>query len=195
MPETPSGRLVLVRHGATEWSLCGRHTGRTDLPLAPEGRDQARALAPRLADQAFDLVLVSPRRRALETAELAGLGDRAEVTGDLAEWDYGGYEGRTTGEIRDEVPGWSLFTHGVPEGERAADVGRRADEVIVRARAVPGDTLCVAHGHILRVLAARWLGLPPAGGRLFQLDAGSLSELGWERQVPVVSRWNEPARA
>ncbi len=184
--------LWLLRHGSTEWSNAGRHTGRTDVPLDDEGRRQAAAAGARLAGHPFALVLVSPLSRALETCERAGYGAVAQVTPDLAEWDYGDYEGRTTEEIRTGRPGWSLFADGVPGGETAADVGRRADRVIARAREAAGDTLCVAHGHLLRVLAARWLGLPPAGGRLLALGPGSLSVLGWEREVPVVTGWNEP---
>lgn len=191
----PFGRLLVARHGATAWSSEGRHTGRTDVALSDEGRAEAVALGTLLAGTPLALVLVSPLRRARETCALVGLGDRAEVCADLVEWDYGDYEGRTTEEIRAERPGWSLFVDGVPHGERAAAVGRRADAVVARARAVEGDTLCVAHGHLLRVLAARWLGLPPAAGRLFALASGALGELGWEREVPVVSRWNERATA
>jgi probable phosphoglycerate mutase len=182
---------VVVRHGATPWSEEGRHTGRTDIPVAEAGREQARRLARVLGGRPFALVLVSPLARALETSALAGFGDRAEPTDDLLEWDYGEYDGRTTVEIRAERPGWTLWTDGVPGGETAADVGRRADRVIERAREQPGDTLCFAHGHVLRVLASRWVGLPPAGGRLLAFDAGSLGELGWEREVPVIARWNE----
>ncbi len=185
-------RVVLVRHGQTEWSRDGRHTGRTDVPLEPAGRAEAEAVGAALAGSAFALVLTSPLARAAETCRLAGLGGRAEPTGDLLEWDYGEYEGRTSDDIRAERPGWTLWTGGVPGGETAADVGRRADRVLARARAAGGDTVCFAHGHVLRVLAARWLGLPPVGGRLLALDAGSVSVLGWERETPVVARWNGP---
>ena len=185
-----SGRIFLVRHGQTEWSRTGRHTGRTDVPLEAEGRAEAEAAGRLLGGHAFALVLASPLARAAETCRLAGYGDRAEPCDDLLEWDYGAYEGRTGDEIRAERPGWTLWTEGVPGGETAADVGRRADRVVARARAAAGDTLCVAHGHVLRVLAARWTGLPPAGGRLLALDAGSVSVLGWERETPVVERWN-----
>lgn len=188
----PHATLVLVRHGETEWSRTGRHTSRTDLPLEPNGEAQARALAPVLANWEFGQVLVSPRRRALETCRLAGFAGVAEVTEDLAEWDYGEYEGRTTAEIREQRPDWTLWEHGVPGGETAADVGRRTDVVIELVRAHEGPTLCFAHGHVLRVLAARWVGIPPIGGRLWALDAGTVSELGWERETPVIARWNEP---
>ena len=190
----PEGTFVLVRHGTTEWSRTGRHTGRTEVPLEPEGEDQASALGALLRGRSFSVVLVSPRQRALETCRRAGFAAVAEVTEDLVEWDYGDYEGRTTAEIRAERPGWDLWTHGVVGGETAADVGRRVDVVIERVRSVEGDALCFAHGHVLRVLAARWVGLPPVGGRVLALDAGSLSELGWERETPVVGRWNELPR-
>ncbi len=185
------GSVYVVRHGATEWSLSGRHTGRTDLPLVAAGREQAAAVGALVAGRSFALVLTSPLARARETCALAGFGGGAEVTHDLAEWDYGQYEGMTSEEIRSLRPGWTLWVDGVVGGETAAEVGRRADRVVERARAAPGDTLCFSHGHLLRVLAARWLGLPPAAGRLLALDAGSLSVLGWEREVPVVESWNE----
>jgi probable phosphoglycerate mutase len=183
--------MVLLRHGATEWSLSGQHTGRTDIPLLEVGREQARGAGELLRDMKFALVLTSPLRRARETCALAGFD--GEPDPDLLEWDYGAYEGLTTAEIQAERPGWSLWTDGVIGGEGGADVGRRVDRVIQRARLVEGDTLCVAHGHVLRVLAARWLGLPPAGGRLFALGTGTVSILGWERDTPVVSLWNEGA--
>jgi broad specificity phosphatase PhoE len=191
-PTPHLAKLVAVRHGATAWSEAGRHTGRTDIDLTEAGRAQARGLKERLLDQAFSLVLTSPLRRASETCALAGFGDRAEVTDDLLEWDYGEYEGLTTAEIRERRPGWTLWADGVPGGETATEVGRRADRVIERARAEPGATLCVAHGHVLRVLASRWVGLPPVGGRLLAFDAGRIGRLGWEREVPVIERWNAP---
>jgi len=183
--------MFLVRHGATEWSLTGQHTGRTDIPLEPEGRLQAALVGRRLNQERFALVLASPLIRAWETCELAGFGLDAVADRDLMEWDYGDYEGRTTNDIRQSRPGWSLWTDGVPNGETAEEVGRRVDRVIDRARAVGGDTLCFAHGHVLRVLASRWVGLPSTGGAYLSLDAGSLSVLGWEREVPVICRWNE----
>ena len=183
--------MVLLRHGATEWSLSGQHTGRTDIPLLEVGREQARGAGELLRDMKFALVLTSPLRRARETCALAGFD--GEPDPDLLEWDYGAYEGMTSAQIRAERPGWTLWSDGVIDGEGAADVGRRVDRVIERARLVEGDTLCVAHGHVLRVLAARWLGLPPAGGRLFALGTGTVSILGWERDTPVVSLWNEGA--
>ncbi|HUZ09527.1 MAG TPA: histidine phosphatase family protein [Acidimicrobiales bacterium] len=190
----PRPRLVLVRHGETGWSREGRHTGRTDVELVPSGRLQAAAVGERLAGLSFEMVLTSPSTRAVETCRLAGFGERAVPTDDLLEWDYGDDEGRTTSEIRELRPGWTLWADGVPNGETAADVGRRADRVVERARAAGGDTLCFAHGHILRVLAARWVGLPAIGGRLFLLGTGSSGVLGWEREAPVIQRWNEPAR-
>lgn len=181
-------RIVLLRHGATEWSLSGQHTGRTDIPLLNEGREQAKSAGQLLRPLQFAQVLTSPLLRAAETCSLAGFD--GEVEPDLMEWDYGAYEGLTTPAIQIARPGWSLWADGVVGGERAADVGRRADRVIERARSVPGDTLCVAHGHILRVLAARWLLLPPAGGRLLVLGAGRIGVLGWERDTPVIEQWN-----
>jgi probable phosphoglycerate mutase len=183
-------RCVLVRHGETEWSLDGRHTGRTDVPLLPAGVAQARALRPAMAARTFAAVLTSPLVRARETAELAGLGSRAVVDPDLAEWDYGAYEGLTTNQIREERPGWELFCDGVPDGESAGDVALRVDRVIARIRATPGDVVCVAHSHVLRVLAARWIGLDPTVGRSLVLDPAAVSELGWDRERPVVVSWN-----
>jgi probable phosphoglycerate mutase len=185
-----TGRLVLIRHGATEWSQSGQHTGRTDIPLLPEGEGQAAAAGAylRSAGWTFDLILVSPLRRAADTCRVAGFVGEPEP--DLMEWDYGAYEGLASRQIRQERPDWSLWQQGVPDGERAGDVGRRADRVIERLRRVPGDTLCVAHGHVLRVLAARWLGLPPVAGRLFRLGVGAVSVLGWEGAAPAVELWN-----
>jgi broad specificity phosphatase PhoE len=182
-------RIVLLRHGATEWSLTGQHTGRTDVPLLDLGRQQAVAAGELLSDMEFAQVLTSPLQRAKETCELAGFDGEPEP--DLLEWDYGEYEGRTTTEIRVDRPGWSLWNDGVLGGEGAADVGRRVDRVIERARLADGDTLCVAHGHVLRVLTARWVGLPPVGGRVFYLSTATVSILGWERETPVVTLWNQ----
>ncbi len=184
-------QVFVVRHGQTEWSRTGRHTGRTDLALEPDGEAQAAAVGRALAGRSFALVLTSPLTRAAQTARLAGFGDRVEVCADLVEWDYGDYEGRTTAEICAQAPDWSLWSAGVPTGETAAAVGRRADRVIERALGAPGDCLCFAHGHLLRVLAARWVGLPPIGGRLFGLEPGTVGVLGWEREVRVIDRWNE----
>jgi broad specificity phosphatase PhoE len=190
MPDTGPHRMFLVRHAQTEWSAGGRHTGRTDVPLLPEGRDDAAALSRGLAGTRFALVLSSPLQRAQASADLAGFGGQLVVDHDLSEWDYGAYEGRTTEEIRAERPGWSVWADGVVDGETVADVGRRADRVIERARSADGETLCFSHGHLLRVLAARWIGLPPVAGRVLALGPGSISVLGWEREVPVIDRWN-----
>lgn len=182
--------IVLVRHGETEWSLAGRHTSRTDVPLTANGRAQAASVGDALAGRSFGLVLSSPRQRAVDTARLAGFGDRLEVDEDLVEWDYGDDEGRTTAEIRSDAPGWTLWRDGVPNGETAASVATRADRVLTRAARVGTDVLVFSHGHFLRVLATRWLGIDVADGRLLALSAGSISELGWEREQPVVGSWN-----
>jgi len=184
--------VVLARHGETEWSLSGRHTGTTDLRLTEEGRRQAIALGPRLSPWTFSLVLTSPLRRALETCRLAGCGERARVMADLVEWNYGRYEGLTSKEIEATDPNWSLWRDGGPGGETAADVGRRADRVIAEVRRVSGDVLIFAHGHVLRVLAARWLGQPPDGGRHYALQTATLSVLSYEHADPVLQRWNLP---
>jgi broad specificity phosphatase PhoE len=191
MAERPP-EVVLVRHGETEWTRTRQHTGKTDLPLDEEGRNQAGRVGRTLAGREFGLVLTSPLRRAHETCELAGFGDLAEARPDLAEWDYGDYEGRTTAEIRAERPDWSLWRDGVPGGESPEDVGHRADRVIEEVRAAGVDTLIFGHGHQLRVLAARWLGLAPADGRLLVLSTASISVLGYERETAALLRWNEP---
>jgi probable phosphoglycerate mutase len=190
--EPDGSEVVVVRHGQTEWSVEGRHTGRTDVPLTDEGRRQAARLAPALADRVFALVLTSPRQRALETCALAGFAAVGEVDEDLCEWDYGEYEGRTTAAIRVERPGWSLWSDGVPGGEDAAAVGRRADRVIGRVRSANGDALVFAHAHVLRVLAARWVGLPPADGMRLALEPARPSTLGYEREIAVINEWNAP---
>jgi broad specificity phosphatase PhoE len=183
-------KIVLVRHGETEWSASHRHTSTTDVGLTEAGRSAARVLGERLADRRFALVLVSPRARARETSRLAGLPGRAQVDADLVEIDYGDYEGRTTPEIRDERPGWSLWRDGAPGGETLAQAGERADRVLARALAAGGDVALFAHGHILRVIASRWLELPPEHGVSFALDTASLSELGFERENRVIRLWN-----
>jgi probable phosphoglycerate mutase len=183
---------VLIRHGETEWTLNGRHTGRTDIPLTQNGRDAARQLAPLAAQVRFSLVLTSPMRRAGETCELAGLGDQAEIDADLLEWNYGEYEGLTAQEIHARHPGWRVFTHGCPGGETPADVAARVDRVIARIRSVEGHIALFAHGHVFRVLAARWLGLPPAGGSHFLLDPATVSVLSHHRGTPEVKCWNAP---
>jgi len=182
--------VVLVRHGETEWSRAGKHTGRTDVPLTELGREEAVRVGLALRPRRFSLVLTSPLSRALETCRLAGLGDEAQVRDDLVEWDYGEYEGRTTNEIRKERPGWTLWEDGVIGGETAEEVGARADRVIAEVRARTGDAAVFAHGHLLRVLAARWLGLEPTGGALLALDPATMSVLGYERERAVVRSWN-----
>lgn len=185
--------LFLLRHGATEWSESGQHTGVTDLPLLPQGEDEARALIPLLAGRSFALVLSSPMARAMRTAELAGLTD-VEADPDLVEWNYGTVEGRTTVEMRKDQPEWTVFTGEIPEGEKVEQVGARVDRVIARARAAGGDVLVSGHGHCLRILAARWIDLEPAAGRLFHLASGTLSELSWEREQPVIKTWGLQGR-
>jgi broad specificity phosphatase PhoE len=180
--------IVLARHGETEWSASGKHTSTSDVPLTQRGRAAALGLRERLACREFALVLASPRRRARDTADLAGF--EPEVVPDLAEIDYGDYEGRTTPEIREQRPGWSLWRDGCPGGETLAQAGVRADRVIARALAADGDVALFAHGHILRILTARWLDLPPDRGASFALDTASLSELGFERENRVIRRWN-----
>jgi probable phosphoglycerate mutase len=184
-------RLWLVRHGETEWARLGRHTGHTDIALTEAGRAQASVLAPRLAGVAFAAVLSSPLARASDTARLSGFGDRLALDPDLREWDYGDDEGRTTLEIRGERPGWSIWRNGVRGGEAIEAVAARADRVIARARALDGDTLVFAHGHMGRILGARWVGLPPSAGARFALATATISILGWERETPVISRWND----
>ena len=184
--------VVLVRHGETEWSRSGKHTGRTDIPLAERGRQDARAVGDALRNRTFALVLTSPLTRAAETCRLAGFGEVAVQRDELREWDYGAYEGRTTAEIRRERPGWTLWRDGVPEGESIEEVAARVDRVIPELRSIDGDALLFAHGHVLRILTARWLGLDPSGGRLFALDPATLSALGYERETPVVRLWNQP---
>lgn len=190
-PEPP--HLWLVRHGETEWARLGRHTGRTDIPLTPLGREQAKAVAHRLEGRTFARVWSSPLSRALETARIAGFGDRVETTDDLLEWNYGADEGRTTPEIRLERPGWTIWRDGPNDGETIRELARRVDRVIERARAESGDVLVFAHGHVLRILAARWIDEPPTEGRLFALSTATVSELGWEREQPVIERWNDSA--
>ena len=183
--------VVLVRHGDTEWSRSRRHTGRTDVALTETGLRQADALADTLSSFDFARILCSPRQRAIETCRRAGLLDRAEITDDAAEWDYGAYEGRTTAEIREEIPGWSVWTHDIIDGESIADVGARADRVIAAALAVDGDVAVFGHAHLLRILAARWIGLDALSGRSFILDTASVSVLSFEREEHIIDRWNQ----
>ena len=181
---------VLVRHAQTEWSRAGRHTGRTDLPLTDRGRALARALLEGFARRRFALVLVSPARRARETCALCGLEAQASVRADLQEWDYGEYEGLTTAEIQAQRPGWSLWRDGCPGGEDAAAVGARADRVIDELQAVPGDAAVFSHGHMLRVLGARWIDLEAAAGARLRLDTASVCALGYEHGVSTLTRWS-----
>jgi broad specificity phosphatase PhoE len=185
--------LWLVRHGETEWSLNGKHTSRTDIPLTEHGRKRAEELRDYLKDTKFDAVLVSPMQRARETCAIAGFGDVAVVDDGLKEWDYGVYEGKTTKEIRDAVRGWSVWKDEILGGETVEHVGDRADGVIARALAsapAGGRVALFAHAHILRILAARWVGLPAVGGRLLALGTGSVSVVGWERETRVIQTWN-----
>jgi broad specificity phosphatase PhoE len=184
--------IVLVRHGETEWSLSGQHTSRTDLPLTDKGRERAQRLGPALAEWNFALVLTSPLLRARETCAIAGFADRAELCDDLREFDYGEYEGLTTPQIRETDPGWSLWRDGCPGGEMPDEVGARADRAIERMRsgAGDGDALAFAHGHIFRILTARWLQMPAANGARFALRAGALCVLGYERETQVIQLWN-----
>jgi len=185
--------IYLARHGETAWSLSGQHTGLTDLPLTERGERNARSLAQRLAGLKFAKVLTSPLQRAARTCELAGFAPASEVDRDLVEWNYGQYEGRTSTEIEKKSPGWQLFRDGCPGGESPQQVGARADRVVNRVRAVRGDVLIFSSGHLLRVLAARWLGIEPAGGKFFTLSTASLSALGYEHNLaePVVRLWND----
>ena len=187
----PKHKIWLFRHGETEWSKSGQHTGRTDLPLNDEGRERAEALGRHLSGRPFALVLSSPLSRALDTCRLAGYGDQVQLTDDLLEWDYGAYEGRRTVDIRKDRPGWLLWKDGVPGGETAEQVGARARRVIERAGAADGDIALFSHGHILRVLGACWLGLPPVSGQLFALGTAALCRLGYEHDYRVIDAWNQ----
>ncbi len=185
-------QLVVVRHGDTEWSQNGRHTSHTDLPLLPTGIERARALEPLLARLTFARVLSSPLQRARQTAQLAGYGAVVELIPDLVEWDYGEYEGITTEAIRERRPGWNLWTDGAPGGESPEAVAQRADRVITEATGAGGDVLIFAHGHILRVLAARWIGQPAVAGERLRLDPATISVLGHEHAYRVIQTWNAP---
>jgi broad specificity phosphatase PhoE len=184
--------VFAIRHGETAWSLNGRHTGTTDLPLTDNGRRLAERMRPVLATQAFALVLCSPMQRARATCELAGLGDKAVIDSDLLEWNYGEYEGLTAEQIHEMAPGWLIFRDGCPGGETPEQVGARVDRVIDRSRAVNGDVALFAHGHVLRVLVARWIGLLPRSGEHFLLDTGTLCVLGYYGKIPAVRIWNAP---
>ncbi|MGH2774179.1 MAG: histidine phosphatase family protein [Actinomycetota bacterium] len=186
--------VALVRHGETEWSKSGRHTGRTDVPLTEAGRAQASVLGEMLAGWRKAYALTSPLQRAAETCRLAGFAHSCEKVDELREWDYGAYEGRTTRAIREEIPGWSIWTHPVVKGESVDEVGERADRVIERLRDEGQDMVVFAHGHLLRILAARWCGLTATHGRFLALDTATFSLLGYERETPVVRMWNAPNR-
>ena len=188
--EGGNGEIVLVRHGETEWSKAGRHTGITDLPLTADGLAEARAVAPWVRCRDFDLVLCSPLRRARETAEVMGYAERVEIDGDLAEWNYGDYEGLTTSEIRERRPGWSVWDQGPAGGETVAEVAARVSRVIDRCEKVAGDVLVFAHGHSLRILTATYLGLSPSAGSLFALETSGVGVLGYEREWRTLRRWN-----
>ncbi|HSF59074.1 MAG TPA: histidine phosphatase family protein [Candidatus Binatia bacterium] len=183
-------QVYLARHGETEWSLSGQHTGITDIALTENGRNLAKRLAPVLAAERFALVLTSPLERARKTCELAGLGAHAEIDRDLMEWNYGEYEGLTPKQIDAQAPGWMIFTDGCPGGESPAQVSARADRLVARVRSVEGDVALFAHGHIFRVFAARWLGLPAMAGCHFLLDTATLSILSYYRNLPAIRRWN-----
>ena len=189
--EEPPTQLWLVRHGETAWSATGRHTSRTDVPLTERGRARATDLRTRLAGIDFDLVLTSPLGRARETCALAGFEDRAEIVDDLHEWDYGTGEGLTTAQIREISPDWTVWTHDLPGSEPASEVCARADRVVARARAARGRTIAFSHGHMSRVIGARWIGLVVADGSRLRLDTAAVSVLGWERETPVLHRWND----
>ena len=184
--------LVLLRHGETEWSRDGLHTGRTDIPLTDEGRRQAERLRDGLGEWSFTRVLASPLRRALDTCRLAGFGDRAEPSDALLEWDYGEYEGLTTPEIRERRPGWYLWSDGCPGGESTTDVGSRVDPLVSELKESEGSVAVFAHGHVLRVLAARWVELPPEAGARLWLATATMSVLGFERETAAIRRWNAP---
>jgi broad specificity phosphatase PhoE len=189
-PGTENMQLWLIRHGETEWSLSGAHTSRTDIPLTERGRERATKIRNYLAQRKFSLVLASPLQRARETCRIAGYADVAQIEENLREWDYGIFEGRTTADIRKDQPDWSIWDSPVPEGEPVEYVAARAQKVIDRALLVGGEVALFAHAHILRILAATWLGLEPRGGRLFALGTGSVSTLGYEREARVICTWN-----
>jgi probable phosphoglycerate mutase len=183
-------RAYLIRHGETAWSISGQHTGITDIPLTENGRNVARRLQVILSRETFAMVLSSPLRRAVQTCELAGLGDSAEIDRDLMEWDYGDYEGLTSAQIQAEAPGWMIFRDGCPGGESPEAIGERVDRVIARIHSAGGHIALFAHGHVLRVLTAHWLGLPSSAGRHFLLDTATLSILSFYRGIPAIQRWN-----
>jgi broad specificity phosphatase PhoE len=185
-------KVLAIRHGETAWSLNGRHTGTTDIPLTEKGRRLAEQMRPRLSKLPFALVLASPMQRARETCELAGLGGKAVIDNDLMEWNYGDYEGLTPSQIAEISPGWLIFRDGCPGGETPEEVGARIDRVVARARAINGNVALFAHGHVLRVFVARWIGLAPCGGQHFLLGTGTFCVLGDYRGLPAVQIWNAP---
>jgi probable phosphoglycerate mutase len=189
---SPAQQVFIVRHGETEWSVSGQHTGTTDIPLTGHGRDVARLLRPILTKESFAVAMTSPLQRARETCRLSGFGDAAEIEPDLVEWNYGRYEGLTTDQIRASSPGWLIFRDGCPEGERPEEVGARVDRVIAKVRAVQGHVIVFAHGHVLRVLAARWLTLPASAGQHFLIDTATINILSDYRGVPAIKQWNAP---
>jgi broad specificity phosphatase PhoE len=186
-----AGDIWLIRHGETAWSLSGAHTGRSDIPLTPEGENKARGIGKRLAGRQFALVLTSPLQRARRTCELAGYGTVGQIEPNLAEWDYGEYEGRTSQEIRRNVQGWTIFRDGVPGGETITQVAARAQLVIGRALGTDGDVALFAHGHVLRILATCWLGIEPQSARLLALGTAGISTLGYEHETRVIVHWNQ----
>ena len=190
----PAQHVFIVRHGETEWSLSGQHTGTTDIPLTEHGREVARLLRPILAKESFALALTSPLQRATETCRLAGFEKAVKLEPDLVEWNYGRYEGLTPEQIHTTAPGWLIFRDGCPGGEQPGEIGARVDRVIAKVRAVEGNVIVFAHGHVLRVFAARWLALPPSAGQHFLLDTATTNILGYYRTVPAIKRWNAPVQ-
>lgn len=190
----PVQQVYIVRHGETEWSLSGQHTGTTDIPLTERGRQVARLLRPILAKESFRLTLTSPLQRARETCVLAGFEETANSEPDLVEWNYGRYEGLTPDQIHATAPGWQIFRDGCPGGEQPGEIGARVDRVIAKVRAVEGHVVLFAHGHVLRVFAARWLGLPPSAGQHFLLGTATSNILSYYRDVPAIKRWNAPVQ-
>ena len=190
-----SNKVVLVRHAETEWSLSGRHTSVTDLPLTKEGRSKAKTIGALLEGRRFELVLTSPMKRSVETCQIAGLGEPAQIREGLVEWNYGDYEGLTTKQIRERRSDWLLWTDGAPGGEDPFEVRSRVDDIIDEVCTFRGDVAIFSHGHLLRALAARWITLSVAEGRLFRLSTGSMSTLGWEREIRVIDEWNRTPTA
>jgi broad specificity phosphatase PhoE len=190
----PPQQVFIVRHGETEWSLSGQHTGTTDIPLTEHGQQVARLLRPILAKESFALALTSPLQRAQETCRLTGFGDVAKIEPDLVEWNYGRYEGLTPAQIHATAPGWLIFRDGCPGGEQPDEIGARVDRVIAKVRAVKGNVALFAHGHVFRVLAARWLGLPASAGQHFLLDTATMTILSYYRGIPAIKQWNAPVQ-